>query len=444
MPSSRWCWTVVILLLTCSPLSAQWIDYPAPGLPRTPDGKPNLAAPAPRKADGKPDLSGVWDAQDKVPCAPGGCACPAQQFLNIAWGLKDGLPYRPGMAELAKARQQPPKIDEPLTRCLPVGAVERHTLPTLRKIVQAPGLLLILNEYNLSYRQIFTDGRPPTCWNLFVMRVKKTSSTCLPVKMRSRRTIVFAAFFFGLCVVGVANAEVVKIDITRKDDFGTHNRIIGRVHFAVDPKLPANRIIADLDLAPRNKQGKVEFTSDLLFFVPKEAGRARGTVFFEIVNRGRDQSLAIMSGAQQRDLSPESWVLGDRFVLEQGFTVAFLGWQFDVDPSQGLTFGTPIVPVRGVVRESHIAAPGRRSTAFLLKYCAADQRRQNAELTFRSRMDDIPQPLPRESWRFASDGWSVHVGKGFGEGLNEAVYEDQDSPVTRIGRAAIRDFVAFL
>ena len=160
MPSSRWCWTVVILLLTCSPLSAQWIDYPTPGLPRTPDGKPNLAAPAPRKADGKPDLSGVWDAQDKVPCAPGGCACPAQQFLNIAWGLKDGLPYRPGMAELAKARQQPPKIDEPLTRCLPVGAVERHTLPTLRKIVQAPGLLLILNEYNLSYRQIFTDGRP--------------------------------------------------------------------------------------------------------------------------------------------------------------------------------------------------------------------------------------------------------------------------------------------
>src|SRR5207302_1484001 len=102
------------------------------------------------------------------------------------------------------------------------------------------------------------------------------------------------------------------------------------VQFSVDPKLPRNRIIADLDLAPTNKQGKVEFASDLLLFVPKDARRTRGTVFLEIVNRGQDQSLAIMSGAQQRDLSPESWVLGDRFLLEQGFTLAFLGWGFDV------------------------------------------------------------------------------------------------------------------
>ena len=85
----------------------------------------------------------------------------------------------------------------------------------------------------------------------------------------------------------------------------------------------------------------------MLFFRPKEAGRARGTVFLEVVNRGRDQSLAIMSGAEQRDLSPASWNLGDRFLLEQGFTVAFLGWQFDVQPSQGLTFQAPVAPVEG-------------------------------------------------------------------------------------------------
>ena len=137
-----------VLLLTCVPLFAQWRNYPTPGMPRTPDGKPNLAAPAPRTADVKPDLSGVWDREND------------RQFLSIGSGLKDGLPYRPGIAELVKARQQPPKVDEPLTRCLPVGAVERHTLPTLRKIVQTPGLLLILNEYNMSYRQIFTDARP--------------------------------------------------------------------------------------------------------------------------------------------------------------------------------------------------------------------------------------------------------------------------------------------
>jgi len=111
------------------------------------------------------------------------------------------------------------------------------------------------------------------------MKVKRTSSTCLPVKMPNNRTVLFAAFSLWLCVFVAANkeacAEVVKIDIARKDDFGTHNRVIGRVHFAVDPKLPRNRIIADLDLAPANKQGKVEFASDLLLFVPKDARRAR-------------------------------------------------------------------------------------------------------------------------------------------------------------------------
>ncbi len=152
----RW----VVVLWTIAPLCAQWLNYPTPGLPRTPDGKPNLNAPAPRTADGKPDLSGVWDMADKLPCEAG-CTCQvAQQFLNIAWGIQGGLPYKPGMKELAKARVQPPKIDEPITKCLPIGVVERHTEPRLRKIVQTPGLFLILNEYNASYRQIFTDGRP--------------------------------------------------------------------------------------------------------------------------------------------------------------------------------------------------------------------------------------------------------------------------------------------
>src|SRR5690349_15635261 len=97
-----------------------------------------------------------------------------------------------------------------------------------------------------------------------------------------------------LLVVQTAAAEVVKIDIRRRDDFGTYERLIGRVYFAVDPTLAANRAIADIDAAPRNAEGKVEFSSDLLLFRPK-GDRARGTVFLEVVNRGRDQSLAIMS-----------------------------------------------------------------------------------------------------------------------------------------------------
>jgi hypothetical protein len=144
------------------PLAAQWLHYPTPGMPRTADGKPNLSAPTPRMADGKPDLSGVWDGDHKPACPPRGCDDnqTVREFLDIGATLKDGLPYKPGMAELAKARREPPKTDEPITRCLPVGIMERHTHGTYRKIVQVPGLVVILNELNKSYRQIFTDGRP--------------------------------------------------------------------------------------------------------------------------------------------------------------------------------------------------------------------------------------------------------------------------------------------
>ena len=250
---------------------------------------------------------------------------------------------------------------------------------------------------------------------------------------------------FTLLLAQLASAEVIRIEIKRKDDAGTHERLIGRVYFAVDPKLPANRAIADLDQAPKNAQGKVEFASDLLMFVPKGSARSRGTVFLEIVNRGRDQSLAIMSDAQQRDLSPESWVLGDRFLLEQGFTVAFLGWQFDVQPSQGLTFDAPVAPVQGIVRQAYIAAVlGRRITNFALKYCALPEAQKDAMLTFRTRMDEKPNPLSRDSWNFAREGCSVRVPDGLDIGLYEAVYQARGSPVAGLGLAAIRDFASYL
>jgi hypothetical protein len=252
---------------------------------------------------------------------------------------------------------------------------------------------------------------------------------------------------FGLMLLTAqaVPAEVVKVDITRRDDAGTHERIIGRVHFAVDPKLPANRGIADLDLAPKNSQGKVEFAGDLLMFVPKDASRARGTAFLEVVNRGRDQSLAIMSAASQRNLSPENWVLGDRFLLKQGFTVAFIGWQFDVQPAQGLTFDAPVAPVEGIVRQDYVSAsPGRRITNFGLKYCAAAESQKDAAVSFRTRMDETPQPLPRDSWNFSAGGCSVHINEGLDFGLYEAVYRAEGSPVAGLGLAAIRDFASWL
>ena len=275
------------------------------------------------------------------------------------------------------------------------------------------------------------------------MRALSSTQRC---ELRLRRVATLAATMFGLLLsfAHAAFAEVVRIDVLRRDEFATYERVIGRVRFEVDPALPANRAIADLDRAPRNAAGRVEFSSDVLFFRPK-AGRAKGTVFIEAVNRGRDQSLVIMSGAVQRNLAPASWNLGDAFLLEQGFTVAFLGWQFDVPAIQGLTFEPAYAPVQGVVRESYIEVdPDERVIDFSFKYCADGPSRPDAVLTYRARMDEAPQPFLRTAWQFADDGCSLILAQGAGVGIYEVTYLARESPVAGLGLAAIRDFGAYL
>ena len=257
--------------------------------------------------------------------------------------------------------------------------------------------------------------------------------------------VLIRAAVLLLLVAHAAAAEVVRIDVRRREDFGSHTRVIGRVHFAIDPPAAANGAIADLALAPRNAAGRVEFSSDLLFFLPKSRDDARGTVFLEVVNRGRDQSLALMSGARQQNLSPEAWDMGDRFVLERGFTVAFLGWQFDVGPRQGLTFEAPSTTVQGVVRASYVEpGDGPRYSGFAVAYCARDPQQRDATLTFRVRLEDPPEVVPRESWQFGPDGCSVRFPSGFKSGLYEAVYEAEGSPIAGLGLAAVRDFASYL
>lgn len=161
---------LLILLSTSVSLSAQWLGYPTPGIPRTPDGKPSLSAPAPRTPDGKPDLSGIW-AVHTTSSAISLAVDPRARPLPFGVGGSNNLPYRPGVAEKAK---DPVRTEEPITRCLPTGLVIEHTLRAedagAHKIVQTPGLLLILFEFNSVFRQIFTDGRalptdPNPAWN---------------------------------------------------------------------------------------------------------------------------------------------------------------------------------------------------------------------------------------------------------------------------------------
>src|SRR5437899_6001249 len=141
---------------------AQWLQYPTPGVPRLPDGSPNLNAPAPRTTDGKPDLSGIWDIEHNRPCPPGGCLdmFVGQEFIDIGSGVKGGLPLQPWAAAIVKERTEENGKDDPTSHCRPGGIINIHTTPLLSKFLQVPGLLVILNERNATYRQIFTDARP--------------------------------------------------------------------------------------------------------------------------------------------------------------------------------------------------------------------------------------------------------------------------------------------
>ena len=261
--------------------------------------------------------------------------------------------------------------------------------------------------------------------------------------MRIRHLV--PAFFALFLLAESAAADVVRIEIQRRDDYGTHERIIGRVHYAVNPTDPANRRIVDLALAPRNAAGLVEFSGDLLYFQPKATSRARGAVFVEVVNRGRDQSLILMSDARTQDLSPQSWDLGDRFLLQQGFAVAFLGWQFDVPAGDGLRFEAPVANVSGLVRATFVEdGTGPNLLGFRVPYCAADVNEQGADLQMRTRFDEVPTVLPRTSWRFSPDGCAVLRPEGFKPGAYEAIYTAKGSPVAGLGLAAIRDFASYL
>ena len=170
--------TIWLFVLMASPgwfAQAQWLNYPTPGSPRTKDGKPNLTARAPRTRDGKPDLSGVWhvqattreewkkilgdglEAEDRTSVPGMEIETVSKYGFDVFFGLKpEDVPIRP--EGLAIQRQH--EADRlPSERCLPLGFPLVTLLSEVHKIVQAPGITMMLIEGDNTYRQIYTDGR---------------------------------------------------------------------------------------------------------------------------------------------------------------------------------------------------------------------------------------------------------------------------------------------
>ena len=140
--------TAMIVIMVAH-AAAQWVKVPPPSIPRGPDGKPNLTAPAPRAADGRPDLSGIWEA------------ISTKYLDNIAADMKpEDIPYQPWAKALVESRAGGAHArEESNANCLPPGVPKTAAAPPPWKIIQTPNQITILHEALTLWRQIFIDGR---------------------------------------------------------------------------------------------------------------------------------------------------------------------------------------------------------------------------------------------------------------------------------------------
>lgn len=162
---------IVAALVFAAPLlEAQWLDQPSAGVPRTKDGKPDLAAPAPRQRNGKPDLSGLWQTVDPTReerykfffdgINNLGEDVPSVYFMNILYDYKpEDSPLRPELVPAFEQRRAARAKDIPSTRCLPFGLPLINAAPFPYKIANLPGEIVLLYEHDTNFRQVFMDGR---------------------------------------------------------------------------------------------------------------------------------------------------------------------------------------------------------------------------------------------------------------------------------------------
>jgi hypothetical protein len=251
-----------------------------------------------------------------------------------------------------------------------------------------------------------------------------------------RRTALF------VLSLALARAAVTRVEVATRADFSIANyeRITGKVYFAVDPKLAANQIITDIALAPRNDKGLVEFSSDLEVLRPKTKGN--GTALVEISNRGGKGMVNMFDLAGRNEP-------GDSLLFDQGFTLVWIGWEFDIPNRDGLLklYAPVIKGLTGLVR-SEITVD-RRSTSESLgdraqvPYAVAEA--DSATMTVRDGVNGKRTTVAREQWKFSADMTRVEYSSGFEPArIYEVVYTAKDPALVGLGPAAVRDYVSYI
>ena len=263
-----------------------------------------------------------------------------------------------------------------------------------------------------------------------------------------------------VCLLGaVAESAVQRIHVKERSDLaggasfgkaGPYERIAATVVFHIDPKLKQNRGIVDLELAPVDADGLVEFTADLLVLKPRDPAKGNGTALVDVVNRGRILSMSMFNRGTG-SLDPQTQQeLGDGFLMQHGFTVVAIGWQFDTPALPGrLGLKAPRLKgeITGLVRSEFV--PDKSVNRFPLgdrdhvPYPVADEKDPANRLTVSDGPGLPRREIPRGRWHFV-DKTAVEVDGGCEPGkIYEVVYRGTDAVPVGLGFAAVRDIASF-
>ncbi len=303
----------------------------------------------------------------------------------------------------------------------------------------------------------------------------------MPHRRHPRTTSRLTAAAFVLALSGVlalplpALAKVIKVVVTSRDTVlgghpfgkaGAYEKITGRVYFAFDPENPADARIADLSLAPRDAQGKVEAWANFMVLQPIDPTRRSGVSLLEVSNRGGKAALSYFDRAT-RSLDPSrASDFGDGFLLHRGYTIVWVGWEFDVPPEPAalLRLHVPRArnpdgsPLRGLVRSDWVVERPTRTLAVghrgqVVGYPVTDTATRDAFLTVRDDRNAPRHLVPRSAWAFAresadgrvvGDSTHIYMASGFTPGkIYELVYPSEDPPLVGLGLAAVRDMMSY-
>jgi hypothetical protein len=235
---------------------------------------------------------------------------------------------------------------------------------------------------------------------------------------------------------------------------GSYEKLVGKVDFGFDPSLPANDIVVDLKLAPRDARGLVEASADFYMLKPVDPRRGNGRLFYEVGNRGGKSILPTFQKAAGSPDPTTDAEIGDGALMRQGFTLLWMGWQWDVPVRPGvMRMEMPVAtengkPITGLVRGNFILNE-RAATASLadrnhLAYQVLEPASAEHVMTVRDEPTAKGQVIPRARWRFV-DGSTVALDGGFEPGrIYDVVYRAKDPKVVGCGLAGTRDLVSFL